>query len=83
MEVIRHLKSILARHGIPAEIVSGNRPQFSAEAFAEFTKSYGITRKTSSPRKPQGRVRFERPCRPATTLPPHLGMLSILVSGKP
>ena len=54
MEVIRHLKSILVRHGTPAEIISGNRPQFSAEAFAEFTKSYGITRQTSSTRKPQG-----------------------------
>ena len=54
MEVIRHLKSIMARHGIPAEIVSHNGPQFSSEVFAEFTKLYGITHQTSSPRYPQG-----------------------------
>ena len=28
-EVIRHTKSILARHGIPKEIVSDNGPQYS------------------------------------------------------
>ena len=60
MEVIRHLKSIMARHGIPAEIVSDNRPQFSAAVFAEFTKSYGITHQTSSPRHPQGNGEAER-----------------------
>ena len=84
MEVIRHLKLILARHGIPAEIVSGNRPQFSAEAFAKFTKSYGITCKTSNPKKPQGRYVLNAlagPQQPYLLI--SLGMLSILVSGKP
>ena len=53
IEVIRHLKSIMASHGIPAETVLDNRPQLSAEVFAKLTKSYGIIHLTSSPQYPQ------------------------------
>ena len=53
-EVVRHLKSIMACHGIPAELVSDNGPQFSAETFTDFTKEYDITHNTSSPKHPQG-----------------------------
>ena len=81
MEVIRHLKSIMARHGIPAEIVSDNGPQFSAEVFAEFTKSYGITHQTSSPRYPQGNGEAERAVKTVKSIlnkseDPYLGLLA-------
>ena len=37
-DVIRQLKSIFARHGIPEELVSDNGPQYTAEEFACFPK---------------------------------------------
>ena len=81
MEVIRHLKPIIARHRIPAEIVSDNRPQFSAEVFAEFMKSYGITHKTSSPIYPQGNGEAEQAVRTVNSIlsksvDPYLGLLA-------
>ena len=54
-EVICHCKSIFARHGIPAEMITDNGPQFSAKLFTEFAKFYGFSHKTSSPRFPQRR----------------------------
>ena len=47
-EVICHLKSIFARHGIPAELFTDNGPQFSANLFSTFSQSYGFTHKTST-----------------------------------
>ena len=41
--VIKHLKSILARHGIPQTVVSDNRPQYSSSEFAQFAKSINLT----------------------------------------
>ena len=41
-EVVRHLKSIMAHHGIPAKLISDNGPQFSAGVFGEFTNTYGM-----------------------------------------
>ena len=38
--VISHLKSIFARHGIPATVMSDNGPQYSAMAFQTFAKEY-------------------------------------------
>lgn len=58
--VIRHFKSIFARHGIPAELLTNNGPQFSANAFSEFANTYGFTHKTSSPHFPQSNGEAER-----------------------
>ena len=41
-EVIRHTKSILARHGIPKEIVSDNGPLYSSLEYKNFVREYGI-----------------------------------------
>ncbi|UYV83430.1 K02A2.6-like [Cordylochernes scorpioides] len=46
---IKHCKSIFARHGIPEEVRSDNRPQFGLE-FKRFAKEYGFHHITSSPR---------------------------------
>ena len=46
--VIRHLKSIFARDGIPEELISDNTP-FNSKEFHEFAKEWGFRQATSSP----------------------------------
>ena len=36
--VITHLKSVFAHHGIPQVLISDNGPQYSAEAFEKFAR---------------------------------------------
>ncbi len=52
-QVILHLKTIFARHGIPVTVVSDNGPQFSGLTFKEFARQYGFEHVTSSPYYPQ------------------------------
>ena len=59
-EVIRHTKSIFARHGIPEVVVSDNGPQYSAEVYKTFAKEYQFTHVTSSPYHPQSNGEAER-----------------------
>ncbi|KAI4900637.1 hypothetical protein NFI96_030637 [Prochilodus magdalenae] len=59
-DVIHHLKSIFARHGICETLVTGNGPQFSGAAFREFAESYGFHHVTRSPKYPQGNAEAER-----------------------
>ena len=59
-EVIRHMKSIFARYGIPEVVISDNGPQFSAEAYEQFTKEYQFKHVTSSPYYPQSNGEAER-----------------------
>ena len=47
--VIDHMKSIMARHGIPEIIISDNGPQFSSQDFSFFSVEYGFSHVTSSP----------------------------------
>ena len=49
--VIIHLKSIFARHGIPEEMMSDNMP-FASQEFTNFGRDCGIKLTTSSPNFP-------------------------------
>ena len=52
--IVTHLKSIFAEHGIPAQPVTDNGPQYSSQEFKDFTESYGIEHHlTSSHHYPQ------------------------------
>ena len=51
--VIATLKTLFARHGIPEIFRSDNGPQYSAEVFTQFMKSYDIQHITSSPKYPK------------------------------
>ncbi|XP_030204757.1 uncharacterized protein K02A2.6-like [Gadus morhua] len=59
-DVINHLKSMFARHGIPEVLMSDNGPQFSGQAFASFASAYGFKHLTSSPKFPQSNGEAER-----------------------
>lgn len=58
--IIQHMKSIIARHGIPQEIFTDNGPQFAAAEFKQFADKYGFRHKTSSPHYPQSNGEAER-----------------------
>ena len=59
-DVITHLKSWFARHGIPDKAVSDNGPQFQASEFAKFADDYGFKHEPSSPKYPQSNGEVER-----------------------
>ena len=48
-DIILHLKSIFARHGIPEYLVSDNGPQYASKAFSAFSQEYGFHHITSIP----------------------------------
>ena len=59
-DVILHLKSIFARHGIPETVYSDNGPQYSSHLFKEFARDYQFIHITSSPKFPQSNGEAER-----------------------
>ena len=59
-EVIRHTKSIFARHGIPQTVMSDNGPQFSSIEFRRFAAEYDFSQVMSSPKYPQSNGEAER-----------------------
>ena len=61
--VINHMKSILARHGIPETIISDNGPQFASKEFALFAVNYGFSHVTSSPGHASAKGEGERAVR--------------------
>ena len=59
-DVILHLRSIFARHGIPETVVSDNGPQYASHEFVRFASEEGFIHVTSSPRYPQSNGKAER-----------------------
>lgn len=59
-DVVTHLKSIFARHGIPEILISDNGPQYSSREFQDFAEEYEFRHITSSPYFPQGNGEAER-----------------------
>ena len=58
--VIRVLKTVFARHGIPEIFRSDNGPQFASQEMQEFARFYGFLHRTSSPRYPRSNGLAER-----------------------
>ena len=58
--IIKTLKEVFARHGIPEQMRSDNGPQYSSAAFAQFVKDWGIKDTTSSPKFPSSNGEVER-----------------------
>ena len=58
--VIRALKAVFARHGIPEVVRSDNGPQYSSQEFVRFASLYEFSHITSSPRFPQSNGQVER-----------------------
>ena len=67
-EVIRALKSIFARHGIPKQVRPDNGPQCDSAKFSYFAKEWGFKHSTSSPRFPQANGEVERRVRTVKNL---------------
>lgn len=59
-QVITKLKSIYARHGIPAIFISDNGPPFNSKEFSNFCENWGIDHITSSPYLPRSNGLAER-----------------------
>ena len=49
VSVVKTLKAIFARHGVPSVLLSDNGPQFNSTAFKEFSSQYHFQHVTSSP----------------------------------
>jgi transposase InsO family protein len=78
---IRTLKAIFSRHGIPAQLISDNGPQFISEEMAAFAQEYNFAHVTSSPQYPQSNGFAERMVQTAKNLlaksrDPYLALLS-------
>jgi transposase InsO family protein len=58
--IIRTLKAVFARHGIPETLRSDNGPQFISREFQEFVKEYQFIHTTSSPHYPPSNGQAER-----------------------
>ncbi|KAK3107010.1 hypothetical protein FSP39_004902 [Pinctada imbricata] len=58
--VIKQMKSVFSRFGIPEKVVSDNGPQYSSSDFTKLSSDYGFMHTTSSPRYPQSNGLAER-----------------------
>ena len=58
--VIRKAKTVIARYGIPTEVISDNGPQFSSEEYRDFSEKWNFKHITSSPLYPESNGFAER-----------------------
>ena len=66
--MINALKALFARHDIPSQLRTDNRPQFASAKMETFSKAYGFEHTTSSPWYPQSNGRVERTVRTVRNL---------------
>ena len=59
-EVVRCLKSMFSRHGIPERVPSDNGPPFDSGEYAKFANDWGFSISTSSPKFPRSNGEVER-----------------------
>lgn len=59
-QVILHMKSVFARHGIPEIVRSDGGPQYTSYEFGKFSQLYGFEHITSSPYYAQSNGEAER-----------------------
>ena len=57
--IIKELKAVFARFGIPEVLVTDNGTQFSSAEFSVFARTWGFDHVTSSPRYPQSNGKAE------------------------
>ena len=79
--VVKTLKSVFSRHGIPETLRSDKGPQFSSLEFSTFAKQYQFVHITSSPHYPTSNGQAERAVQTVTHLlenamDPSLALLS-------
>ncbi|CAI5678504.1 unnamed protein product [Oreochromis niloticus] len=66
--VIKKLKAIFARHGIPEKLISDNGPQYSSREFKDFAVTWDFVHTTSSPLYPQSNGLAERTVKTAKSV---------------
>ena len=49
LNTIETLRTLFTKYGLPEQLVSDNRPQFTSEEFADFIKANGIKHIFSAP----------------------------------
>ena len=81
VSVIRALKAIFSRHGIPAVLMSDKGPQYSLQKMKDFANQYNFKHVTSSPHYPQCNGMAERMVKTAKSLleksaDPYLALLA-------
>ena len=58
--VIKNVKKILSRHGIPKDVFSDNGPQFTSRDFKNFSRNWDFDHDSSSPEYPKSNGFVER-----------------------
>ena len=79
--IIRALKEVFSRHGLPEILRSDNGPQYSSTEFSQFATEYSFEHIMSSPRFPQSNGQAERAVQTVKNLlkkaeDPYLALLS-------
>ena len=67
-EVVRCLKSMFSRHGIPEKVRSDNGPPFDSAEYAKFANDWGFMISTSSPKFPKSNGEAERAVQTAKSI---------------